>query len=178
MLNKLIPWMYPHATSEQIRIKSVNGVQQIDYFDPELGEKPTDAEIANAWAEYKEPSILLGGVREPAPDELNSNKQAGMLYFIDKTQQHINDVAAQFNFGKAKRAKNGELKFYGDINNIAKYTHLPGINGDLARALSAWNDSVWLTLRTLQQRWYNDEIVEPSWNYVLSELPALPRNLQ
>lgn len=178
-LNLACEHLYPGAIdSGQIKLQddSDGNGPYIAYFDPALGTQPTQSELDAAEIAYQPPSILEGGDREPTTAELDANKALGVLYYMTKVQDHVNQVAASFNFGNASiNPRTKALEFSGDINNIAKYLNRQtGQNGQLARTLETWNDDVWLTLRSIQADWLADVITAPTWPELLAQLPAAP----
>lgn len=74
---------------------------------------------------------------------------------------HINSVARS--------------KGYNSIDSIAKYLVDGNPFKDEAESLSLWTGSVWMAANDILNDWQNGEIIEPSIDEVISQLPEPPQ---
>lgn len=161
--------------------KVFNVVETPPTFDPAMQEvrrtvvSKVGEEYVQQYAVVASPTFLNGGTREPTSAELDANRPQAGLFYMQRVQDHVDSVAAQFNFGYVAQTSEGQRYLKGDINNIAKYLNRPsGVTAQRAKALETWNDSVWSLMRTIQGQWLSNAIPAPTWAQLLAQLPAPP----
>jgi len=141
--------------------KIVEIFQTQPVFHPDLMANiistPSVGVVGQLWtgsnfATPNEPSKLVGGPREPTLAELQANVPTALAYLEAQLDLWINETA-----------KTNSLVKFKNIDSISKYLNSTGDFGVVARALSAWTETVYLEAINLREQVLSGAIPLITW---------------